>query len=82
MFEDDVIARFRNGADGKTVWDGGSGREFGERFHMREARERTGTANMDWQESRCVQVCTSLTPVGVISGRLGRRLAESDRWTV
>ena len=83
----------------KKPWERERGRrwagdflEFGERFYMIEARERTGTAKMDWQE-RVVEcrfvgqhartgAMIGLKPDCVITERLGRRLPESDRWIV
>ena len=96
-FAGDVIARFRKGPDGKTPWERECGRrwagdclEFGERFFLKEARERTATAKLDWQaralEARFVGqhartgAMIGLTPDGVITGRLGKRLPESERW--
>ena len=52
----DTIARFRKAPDGKTPWEREQGRkwagessEFGERFFMKEAKERaSGAAKRDW----------------------------------
>eukprot|EP00971_Amphidinium_carterae_P295244 5863306-Amphidinium_carterae.1 len=56
-FAGDVIARFRRGADGKTPWQRECGRrwagealEFGEKFFVKEARERgAGAPKLDWE---------------------------------
>eukprot|EP00971_Amphidinium_carterae_P289858 5755693-Amphidinium_carterae.1 len=55
-FAGDVIARFRKGEDGKTPWQRETGRkwagdalEFGERFFIKEAKERGAVARMDWE---------------------------------
>ena len=59
---------------------------------MIEARERTGTAKIDWQE-RVIEcrfvgqhartgAMIGLKPECVITERLGRRLPERDRWLV
>ena len=53
----DTIARFRKGPDGKTPWEREQGRkwagdssEFGERFFMKEAKERgSGAIKRDWE---------------------------------
>ena len=56
-FKGDTIARFRKGPDGKTPWEREQGRkwagdslEFGERFFMKEAKERgSGVLKRDWE---------------------------------
>ena len=97
-FAGDVIARFRKGADGKTPWERETGRkwageslEFGERFYLKESRER-GTTKRDWEprliEARFVGqhartgAMLGLTADGVIYGRLGRRLPAEERWSL
>ena len=48
-FAGDTIARFRKGPDGKTPWERDS-LEFGERFFMKEAKERgSGVVKKDWE---------------------------------
>ena len=53
-FAGDSIARFRKGSDGKTSWERECGRrwagdclEFGEKFFIKEAKERTNVAKKD-----------------------------------
>ena len=56
-FAGDTIATFRKGPDGKTPWEREQGRqwagdslEFGERFFMKEAKERaSGAVKRDWE---------------------------------
>ena len=56
-FAGDTIARCRKGPDGKTPWEREQGRkwagdslEFGERFFMKEAKERaSGAVRRDWE---------------------------------
>ena len=56
-FAGDTIARFRKGPDGKTAWEreqgikwAGDSLEFGERFFMKEAKERaSGAVKRDWE---------------------------------
>ena len=56
-FAGDTIARFRKGPDGKTPWEREQGRkwaedslEFGERFFMKEPKERaSGAVKRDWK---------------------------------
>ena len=56
-FAGDTFARFRKGPDGKTAWEREQGRkwaggslEFGERFCMKEAKERaSGVVKRDWE---------------------------------
>ena len=77
-FAGDTIARFRKGPDGKTPWEREQGRtragdslEFGERFFMKEAKERASGA---------VSAMIGITTDGIVCGRLGRRLPEAERW--
>ena len=97
-FAGDTIARFRKGPDGKTPWEREQGRkragdslEFGERFFMKEAKERaSGAAKRDWEpkliEARYLGqhartgAMMGITADGIVSGRLGRRLPEAKRW--
>ena len=59
-FAGDTIARFRKGPDGKTPGEREQGRkwpgdslEFGERFFMKEAKERaSGAVKRDWEPRR------------------------------
>ena len=94
----DTIARFRRGPDGKTPWEREQGRkwagdslEFGERFFMKEAKERaSGAVKRDWEprliEARCLGqhartgAMIGITTDGIVCGRLGRRLPEAERW--
>ena len=63
-FAGDTIARFWKGPDGKTPWEREQGRkcagdslEFGERFVMKEAKERaSGAVKRDWAEAHRSQV--------------------------
>ena len=94
-FAGDTIARFRKGPDGKTPWEREQGRkwsedllEFGERFFMKEARERGSAAvTKDW-EPRLIEArylgqhartgaMTGITADGIVCGRLGRRNIRS-----
>ena len=95
-FAGDTIARFRKDVDGKTPWEKECGRrwageslEFGERFFLKEAKERSNTSKKDW-EARLIEACfvgqnartgtiLGLTPDGVVQGRFGRRLPEKER---
>ena len=94
----DTIARFRKGPDGKTPWEREQGRtwagdslEFGERFFMKEAKERgSGAVKRDWEprltEARYLGqhartgAMIGITADGIVCGRLGRRLPEAERW--
>ena len=97
-FAGDTIARFREGPDGKTPWEREQGRkwaggslEFGERFFMKEAKERaSGAVKRDW-EPRLIEArylgqhartgaMIGVTTDGIDCGRLGRRLPEAERW--
>ena len=65
--------------------------EFGERFFMKEAKERaSGAVKRDW-EPRLIEArylgqhartgaMMGITADGIVSGRLGRRLPEAERW--
>ena len=97
-FADDTIARFRQGPDDKTPWEREQGRkwtgdslEFGERFFMKETKERaSGAVKKDWESSFIevrylgqharTGVMTGITADGIVCGRLGRRLPEAERW--
>ena len=97
-FAGDTITRFRKGPDGKMPWEREQGRkwpgdslEFGERFFMKEAKERTsGAVKRDW-EPRLIEAryfgqlartgaMIGITTEGIVCGRLGRRLPEAERW--
>ena len=97
-FAGDTIARFRKSPDGKTAWEREQGRkwagdslEFGERFFMKEAKERaSGAVERDW-EPRLIEArylgqhaltgaMIGITADGIVRGRLGRRLPEAERW--
>ena len=97
-FAGDTIARFRKGPDGKTAWEREQGRkwagdslELGERFFMKEAKERaSGAVKRDW-EPRLIEArylgqhartgaVIGITADGIVCGRLGRRLPEAERW--
>ena len=95
----DTIARFRKGPDGKRLWEREQGRkwagdslELGERFFMKEAKERaSGAVKRDW-EPRLIEArylgqhartgaMIGITTNGIVCGRLGRgsRTLGSDR---
>ena len=98
----DTITRFRKGSDCKTPWERERGRtwagdplEFGERFFMKEAKERaSGAVKRDWEPSLIeagylgqharTGAMTGNTTDGIVCGRLWRRLPEaelgSDSW--
>ena len=97
-FAGDTIARFRKGPDGKTSWEREQGRKwagdslkFGERFFMKEAKERgSGAAMKDW-EPRLIEArylgqhartgaMIGITTDGTVYGRLRRRSPEAERW--
>ena len=93
IFAGDTIARFRKGPDGKTLgrkWVGDS-LESGERFFMKGAKERgSGAVKRNW-EPRLIETrylgqhartgaMIGITAVGIVCGRLGRRLPEAERW--
>ena len=97
-FTGDTIARFRKGPDGKTPWEREQGRkwagdslEFGERFFMKEAKERaSGAVKRNW-EPRLIEArylgqhartgaMIGITTDGLFCGRLGRRLPQPERW--
>ena len=97
-FAGDTIARFRKGTDGKTPWEREQGRkwagdslEFGERFFMKEAKERaSGAVKRDW-EPRLIEAwylgqhartgaMMGITADGIVCGRPKRRLPEAERW--
>ena len=96
-FAGDTIARFKKGPDGKTPWEREAGKwagdslEFGERFFMKEAKEReAGAVKRDW-EPRLIEArylgqhartgaMIGITADGIVCGRLGRRLPEAERW--
>ena len=97
-FAGDTIARFRKGPDGKTPWEREQGRklagaslEFGERFFMKEAKERASGAFKRDCEQRLIEArylgqhartgaMIGITTHGIVCGRLGRRLPEAERW--
>ena len=98
-FAGDTIAIFRKGHDGKTSWEREQGRkwagdsqEFGERFFMKEAKERASRAvKRDWeprlvearylgQHARTGAMMGITAADGIVCGRLGRRLPEAERW--
>ena len=77
------------GPDGKTLWEREQGRkwagdslEFGERFFMKEAKERASgaiEARYLGQHAR-TGAMMGTTADGIVCGRLGRRLPEAERW--
>ena len=97
-FAGDTIARFRKVPDGETLWEREQGRkwaggslEFGERFFMKEAKERaSGAVKRDWEpkliEARYLGqhartgAMMSITADGIVCGRRGSRLPEAERW--
>ena len=97
-FAGDTVARFRKGPDGMTPWEREQGRkwagdslEFGERFFMKEAKERaSGAVKRDW-EPRLIEArylgqyartgaMTGITADGIVCGRLGCRLLDAGCW--
>ena len=86
------------GPDGKTPWEREQGRkwagdslEFGERFFMKEAKERaSGAVKRGWEpkliEARYLGqhartgAVMGIAADGIVCGRLGRRLPEAERW--
>ena len=97
-FAGDTIARFRKGPDGKTAWEREQGRkwardslEFGERFFVKEAKERaSGAVKREW-EARLTEArylgqhartgaMIGITADAIVCGRLARRLPEAECW--
>ena len=96
-FTGDTIARFRKDPDGKTLWERVQGRkwagdslECGERFFMKEAKERGPRAVKKDGEPRLIEArylgqhartgaMTGITADGIVCGRLERRLPEAER---
>ena len=94
-FASDTIARFRKSSDGKTPREREQGKkwvgdslEFGERFFMKEAKERTSGAVKRDSEPRLIEArylgqhARTGAMIGITTDceRLGRRLHEAERW--